>query len=85
MPGATPNRTQGNVFGDNLGTFTIPQNQPCGGTTLGIQGNVRLVRTLGTGNGAGSVNGNAGTAACNHYLQLVEGGSCNTSNTAQIP
>jgi len=80
---ATPSRQQGIVFGANQGSTTIP-NGPCQGTILGVQGSVRLVNTIGTGSGSGSVNGQAGTAACGHFLQLVESGSCNTSNVAQI-
>jgi len=81
---ATPSRQQGIVFGNNQGTTTIPTGA-CAGTQLGVQGSVRLVNTVGTGSGSGSVNGQAGTAACGHYLQLVESGSCNTSNVARIP
>ncbi len=82
--GATPSRQQGIVYGANQGSTTIPGGA-CQGTVLGIQGQVRLVNTVGTGSGSGSVNGRAGTAACGHYLQLVESGSCNTSNVSQIP
>lgn len=82
--GATPNRQQGIVFGNNQGSTTIP-NGACQGTQLGIQGQVRLVNIIGTGSGSGSVNGSAGTSACGHFLQLVESGSCNTSTVAQIP
>lgn len=82
--GATPSQQQGLVFGADQGSTIIPTG-PCQGTMLGVQGQVRLVNTFGTGNGSGSVNGRAGTAACGHYLQLVEAGSCNTSNVRQIP
>jgi len=82
--GATPNVQQAIVFGANAGSTTIPGG-PCAGTVLGMQGGIQLVRMLGTGSGSGSVNGNAGTAACGHFLQLVEAGSCNTSNVRQIP
>lgn len=84
--GATPSRTMGIVFANGTGNFTIPGG-PCGGTTLGLgSAGLRLVNTVSTGSGAGHVNGNAGTAACGHYLQLVvaDGGPCTTSNTAQI-
>ncbi|MCC6908743.1 MAG: hypothetical protein IT430_12435 [Phycisphaerales bacterium] len=81
---ATPSVQQGIVFGQNQGSTIIPGG-PCAGTMLGVQGSVQLVNTVGTGSGSGSVNGRAGTAACGHYLQLVEAGSCNTSNVAQIP
>lgn len=81
--GATPSVQQGIVFGNNLGNTTIPTG-PCLGTVLGVSGNVHLVNVIGTGSGSGSVNGNAGTGACGHFLQLIEAGSCNTSNTAPI-
>lgn len=82
--GATPNVQQGIVFGANEGNTMIP-NGPCQGTMLGVAGSVRLVRTVSTGSGSGSTGGQAGTAACGHKLQLVEAGSCNTSNVATIP
>lgn len=82
--GATPNRTQGIVFGASQGNTTIPSGV-CQGTVLGIQGQVRLVNTIGTGaTGEGSVSGPAGTAACGHFLQLVEAPSCLVSNVAGI-
>lgn len=81
---ATPNRQQGIVFGQRDGNTTIPTG-PCQGTVLGLAGGVRLVNTVGTGSGSGSVNGQAGTGACGGRLQLVESGSCETSNVASIP
>jgi len=82
--GATPNQRQGIVFGASEGNTAIP-NGVCQGTVLGIQGQVRLVNTIGTGaTGEGSVSGPAGTAACGHFLQLVEVPSCNVSNVAGI-
>ncbi|MCC6910259.1 MAG: hypothetical protein IT430_20185 [Phycisphaerales bacterium] len=82
--GATPSQQQGLVFGADQGSTIIPTG-PCQGTMLGVQGQVRLVNTFGTGNGAGTISGLAGTSACGHFLQLVESGSCNTSNVRQIP
>lgn len=81
---ATPGRQQGLVFGTSQGSTTIPSG-PCQGTVLGLQGNVRLVNTFSTGNGAGAISGNAGTGACGAFLQLVESGTCNTTNVAAIP
>lgn len=81
---AQPNVSQGLVFGANEGSSTIPNSYPCAGTPLGIQGNLRLVRTLSTGNGAGSIQGNVGTAACGGYLQMVQGGNCETTNVVRI-
>jgi len=82
--GATPSAQQAIVFGNSTGSTTVPGG-PCAGTVLGIQGQVRVVNIIGTGGGSGSVNGRAGTGACGRYLQLVEAGSCNTSNVDQIP
>ncbi len=81
--GATPSRQQGLVFGNQTGSTTIPRG-PCQGTTLGLQGSVQLVRMLSTGSGSGSVNGTT-SAGCGGQLQLIEAGSCNTSNVAAIP
>ncbi len=82
--GAEPGRQQGIVFGSREGSTNIPGG-PCAGTVLGLQGNIQLVNTIGTGGGAGSVNGRAGTGACGGYLQLITLGSCAVSNTDQIP
>jgi len=84
--GATPNKTMGIVFASNTGNFSIPGG-PCSGTTLGLgTSNLQLVNTVNTGSGSGSVNGNAGTAACRGYIQLVvvDASPCTTSNVAQI-
>ena len=83
---ATPSSMMGIVFANGTGNFTIPGG-PCSGTTLGLgSAGLRLVNTISTGSGSGSVNGTAGTAACGHYLQLVvvDGSPCTTSNVAQI-
>lgn len=75
---ANPGRQQGIVFGASRGSTTIPGGV-CQGTVLGVRGQVRLVNVIGTGNGAGSVSGPAGTGACGGYLQLVEVPGCATS------
>ncbi len=82
--GAAPNVEQGIVFGNNIGSTTLPAG-PCAGTVIGLQGGVRRVQTISTRDGSGTVNGIAGTAACGHFLQLVEQFTCNTSNVDQIP
>lgn len=78
----------GLVIGNQLGSFTIPPSQPCGGTVLGIAGSVMLVDPPGifsTQGGTGSINGNIqSNVVCGRYLQLVKGGSCDTSNPALI-
>lgn len=80
---ATPNRQQGVVFGRDYGQTTIPPG-PCQGTTLGLSGSVRLVMTIGTAGGSGSLNGQSGRPVCGGLLQLVESSSCRTSNVAAI-
>lgn len=85
---ATPNVQQAIVIGNTQGSTTIPNAFPCAGTQLGVAGNVMLVDPpgfFGTQSGSGIIRGNAGSGACGRYLQLVEGGSCNTSNVVQIP
>lgn len=82
----TPSSTMGIVFASNTGELVVP-NGPCQGTTLGLGSrNIRLVNTINSGSGSGQVNGNAGTAACGGYLQLViiDARPCSTSNVAQI-
>lgn len=83
--GADPGRQQGVVFASSQGNFRIP-NGPCQGTVLGLgsQG-IRLVRTIGTGSGSGSVSSDVGTGACGGYLQFIQLPTCATTNVARIP
>jgi len=83
--GADPGRQQGVLFANTQGSFQIPTG-PCQGTVLGLgsQG-LRLVRTIGTGSGSGSVNSVVGTGACGAFLQLIQLPTCAISNVAQIP
>lgn len=80
---ATPGLQQAIVFGLRVGFSIVPAG-PCAGTSLDLAGTVRLVRLLSTGNGAGSVSGQAGSSACGGRLQFLEIGTCNTSNVVQI-
>ncbi len=84
--GAQPNKQQAIVFAANTGSYVVPSG-PCQGTQLGLgTRNLRVVNTVGTGNGAGQVNGNASSGACGGYLQLVTIASpCETSNVDQLP
>lgn len=83
--GAQPNRQQGIVFARNTGNYTI-QNGQCTGTQLGLGTNqLQLYNTIGTGNGAGSVNAQANSGACRGYVQLIQVPGCQTSNVAQVP
>ncbi len=83
--GARPNIQQGIVFARNTGNFVIPSG-PCQGTQLGLGTNqLQLYNTIGTGNGAGSVNAQAGPGACGGFVQLIQVPGCQTSNVAQVP
>lgn len=83
---AAPQTQQGIIYGRRLGSTTIPPGSNCQGTVLGIEGSVRLVNIINTGpTGNGTVSGQTNSGACHGYLQLVESGSCRTSNVAQLP
>jgi hypothetical protein len=85
--GADANAQQGLVIGQNTGSTTIPPNQPCSGTVLGVQGQVQLIDPPGlftTGGGSGQISGTAGSGVCGRYLQLVHGGTCITSNVERL-
>ncbi len=83
--GARPNIQQGILFARNTGNYTIPSG-PCQGTQLGLGTNqLQLYNTIGTGNGSGSVNAQAGPGACRGYVQLIQVPGCQTSNVAQVP
>ncbi len=79
--GATPHRRQGIVFSRYQGQSVIPEGA-CKGTTLGIS-QPTLVRVIGTDGGSGALN--VLTQLCAGYVQLVESGTCRTSNVARVP
>ena len=85
--GATPGVQLGLVFARGTGSFVIPPGQPCAGTQLGLNSNqLQLVNQFGSGaNGSGQVQGQAGAGACGGFLQLIEAGSCATSNVDRLP
>lgn len=83
--GALPGRQQGILFASNTGTFTI-NTGVCSGTQLGLgTQNLRLYNTIGSGNGAGSVNAQASAGACRGYIQMIQVPGCETSNVVQVP
>lgn len=86
--GAQPGGRQALLFASIRGSFRIPQGQPCAGTVLGLGSNqLRIVTPPGvfsTGNGSGSLQGNAGPAVCGGFLQLIQAGNCQTSNVAGL-
>lgn len=84
---AQPNVTLALLFARNQGSFVIPNNRTCAGTTLGLGSNqLQIARTFGSGNnGSGSFNATFPPASCGGYLQLIQLSDCVTSNVAQIP
>ncbi len=84
--GAQPSKTQGIVFASNTGSFRL-NSGACAGTQLGLgTRNLQLVRTLGTGNGSGSIGRAINSGACGGFVQLVTVASpCETSSVGQIP
>lgn len=83
--GAPLGSTLGIVFAMNTGSYVIPTG-PCAGTTLDLgTSQLRLYNTIGSGNGSGAVNAQAGPGACGGYVQLIAVPSCATSNVARVP
>ena len=86
---ALPDRQMGILFARNTGNRSIPDGNPCAGTTLGLGSNqLQLVNQISTRpTGSGSVDAEANAGACGGYLQLVVAAQspCPTSNVAQIP
>jgi len=81
--GASPNGRQGILVGRAEGKFTIPEGV-CEGTALGITDNVALAIVISTRDGSGAVSGTGGQV-CRRPMQLIEGGTCRTSNVARMP
>lgn len=83
--GATPDHVQGFIWGTDQGHLLLRRG-PCAGTVLGLgRGDwIYLVKVLGTGSGSGVVHANAGNY-CGGYVQLIEGGTCRTSNVEPVP
>lgn len=81
--GATPNRRQGVVYGEEEGRTLIPTGV-CAGTMLGVARNAFLVSVIGTRDGAGTILLAAGNCL-GGFAQLIENRTCRTSNVAPIP
>lgn len=82
--GALPDRQQAIVASREEGHEVIPSGQ-CAGTVLGLgPRQLYLVRLYRTGSGSGFVNANTGQY-CGWFVQLVEGGTCRTSNVVLSP
>ncbi len=83
--GGTPGRQQAFVYSRERGSVVIPSG-PCAGTILGLgEDQLQLYAIRDNRGGNGAVLLNAGAGACGGYLQLVEGGTCRTSNVSTMP
>lgn len=82
---APQNVSLGLVFAASTGSATIP-NGTCAGTVLGLSGQqIRLVTTVNSGSGSGSVAGTVNlNGVCNGYLQMIETDGCTTSNVVRV-
>ncbi len=82
---APSNVIMGVVFALATGNAVVPTG-PCAGTVLGLGTNqLQLVTTVNSGGGSGSVVGQvANPVVCDGYLQLIEAGSCGTSNVVRV-
>ncbi len=83
--GATPGGQIGLVYARTTGNFVIPSGSPCPGTRLGLGPNQLQLAFQGPAgnNGSRTLNANAGPGVCGGYFQLVDGGTCATSNVVQ--
>ncbi len=84
--GATPGGQVTLIFARNTGSFIIPNNLPCAGTTLGLGSNqIQLAWQGGAGaDGSRTLNATTGPGACGGYFQLLDLTSCGTSNVARV-
>lgn len=83
--GGTPGRQQALVYAVERGSAVIPSG-PCAGTVLGLgERFLSVINIISNDGGNGVVFGNAGAGACGGYLQLVETGTCRTSNVSTVP
>jgi hypothetical protein len=81
VTGSTAGGTVAFVYGDALGSTTIPTGNPCAGTTLPIAGNVTL---LGSNQG-GSFQFQSTASMCGGYVVAIDIETCRVSDPVQIP
>lgn len=72
------------VYSNRQGSFRIPNNQPCAGTTLGLGGTPTVAGTA-SGNPAVLNANNVPQSACSHiFLQAIDLNTCATSNVVRF-
>lgn len=83
---ATPGAEVALLYARTEGSLTIPNGQPCAGTTLGL--GLRALQVAWRGNsgndGSRSIHGATGPGACGGFFQLLDLSSCTTSNTQRL-
>jgi len=84
VTGATPNGTVPLVFGSGPGSFIVPGGQ-CAGVELALSQPRVRGRETADANGAINVMKTVPGGACGMLLQVLDIGSCSTSNTAPLP
>ena len=83
IAGATPGGAVQFWGAESEGTFTVVGGA-CDGTVVGLDTPQRLLVSTATGDGTLIVFRNVQGGFCGKYLQVGDGESCRTSNTAQI-
>ncbi|MFG0330710.1 MAG: FG-GAP repeat domain-containing protein [Phycisphaerales bacterium] len=86
VSGATPGGTVAFIYAFGRGSVTIPQGNPCAGTTLDLDGSATLLDTArANASGEASVSGNAPAAACGRvFLQALDVATCSTSDVEAL-
>lgn len=86
--GSTPTARVVLLFSPQAGQFTIPPGRPCSGSVIGLEPRGLVVRTgpafTSDLEGAGQVTGQMSAAACGGLIQLLDLGSCGTSEVVQV-
>ncbi len=83
---ATPGGTVGLAYSPRLGSFRIPDGQPCAGTWINLhpQGLQLLGLAHSNEQGGGTINGSFSANACGGYIQLLDAQMCKTSEVVRI-
>jgi len=84
LTGGTPGGSIALVSSASEGSSNVPQGS-CAGTPLGLSAPGLLAIVPLDGNGAFSTTRNVPAPLCGLFLQVLDLGTCQTSNVAQIP
>lgn len=84
VTGATPNAPVAVIYSPDLGSFTVPAG-PCMGTELDVRHPTVATIESADAQGVVEITRRVPARGCGFYLQSVDGATCTTSNTVQIP